>query len=166
MIGVQSAPLSIETKPWLEVQPASPDDAPEIAGVLRACAPDTVVMSEAEIRRQWWRYSVVRARGCGVVATVALHDVDRRTSELRSLAVDPHWRGHGLGAQLVERVLEQARERRRAILCVTLRPRFFARFGFRAVPLELVADRPGRTRRPGRPTRVNGRPRVAMVWRP
>jgi len=165
VIAAPPPPAAARALP-LDVVPAGPDDASGIARQLRRCAPETVVLTEAEVRRRWWRYFVARDPQGAIVATVALHPLDVATSELRSLAVDPRRRGSGLGALLVRHVREEARERGRRLVCVTLRPRFFARFGFRAVPLWSVADRPGRRRRPGSPARINGRPRVAMVWSP
>jgi N-acetylglutamate synthase-like GNAT family acetyltransferase len=144
----------------LPVVPAVPGDAPAIARALRRCAPETVAVPEDEIRRHWRRYLVVRAPGVGVVATAALHEREQGACELRSLAVEPRWRGCGLGARVVRSVIARVRRRGGPLLCVTLRPGFFERFGFRRLPPEAVPERRNR------PPRVGGRPRVAMVRRP
>jgi amino-acid N-acetyltransferase len=151
----------IAPTPWtptLRVEDALPQDTPDIARLLRRCAPETIAVPEAEIRRRWNRYLVVRAEGIGVVATAAVHVLDAGRCELRSLAVDPRWRGHGLGARLVRGVVRRARGRH--VVCVTIRPAFFERLGFRPVPLDAAPERPDRS------DRVAGRTRVAMEWSP
>jgi amino-acid N-acetyltransferase len=63
---------------------------------------------------------------------------------LRSAAVDPRWRGHGLGRSLVERVISDAESAgvRALYLLTTTAEKYFPSFGFRettrdAVPPEL-----------------------------
>lgn len=146
--------------PSVEVEPAAAADARGIAALLRRCAPETVAVPEREVLRDIRRYVVVRDEELGVVASAAVHPVSSGVSELRSLAVDPRCRGAGFGPGLVRRIARVMQRRGHRLLCVTLRPRFFARFGFRRIPLDRLP------RKENRPVFVNGRPRIAMIRSP
>ena len=64
--------------------------------------------------------------GCG-----ALHVMWEDLGEIRTLAVDPTWRGRKLGARIVAELLEQARRLGlRRVFVLTFEREFFARFGF------------------------------------
>lgn len=64
--------------------------------------------------------------GCG-----ALHVMWEDLGEVRTLAVDPRWRGHKVGARIVAELLEQARRLGlRRVFVLTFEREFFARFGF------------------------------------
>jgi amino-acid N-acetyltransferase len=69
-----------------------------------------------------------------VVGCVAL-EVYGDGALLRSLAVDPGWRGRGLGVRLTEAALSLARDlgRPAVYLLTETADRFFPRFGFRPV---------------------------------
>lgn len=64
--------------------------------------------------------------GCG-----ALHVVWEDLAEVRSLAVRTDMQGHGLGSELVEHLLDEAREMGvKQVFVLTYRPRLFERLGF------------------------------------
>jgi amino-acid N-acetyltransferase len=67
--------------------------------------------------------------GCG-----ALHVMWEDLAEIRTLAVDPQWRGHKIGVQLVTELLGEARRLGvRRVFVLTFETGFFARFGFREI---------------------------------
>jgi amino-acid N-acetyltransferase len=67
--------------------------------------------------------------GCG-----ALHVMWEDLAEVRTLAVDPAWRGRGVGARLLAALVDQARELGvRRLFCLTFEVAFFSRHGFRVV---------------------------------
>lgn len=67
--------------------------------------------------------------GCG-----ALHFYGPRSAEVRSLAVHPEWKGHGLGKRIVEALEAEAREHGiESLFAFTYIPDFFARLGFAEV---------------------------------
>jgi amino-acid N-acetyltransferase len=67
--------------------------------------------------------------GCG-----ALHVLWEDLAEVRTLAVDPAWHHRGVGAALLEALLEQARQVGvRRVFCLTFEVKFFARHGFRVI---------------------------------
>lgn len=138
--------------------PAVAQDAPSIAGLVKASEPETIPVSVEEIRRRVSQYEVVRHPVFGVVGTAALHRIGPGRCELRSVAVDRTWQGKGLGSWLVRRAIRRAQEEGRTLFCVTLRADFFRRLGFERISLASLP------RKSDRGPRVNGRPRVAMAW--
>lgn len=67
-----------------------------------------------------------RVLGCG-----ALHVMWEDLAEIRTVAVDPASRGRKIGHQIVERLLDVARELGVArVFCLTFETRFFGSFGF------------------------------------
>jgi amino-acid N-acetyltransferase len=67
--------------------------------------------------------------GCG-----ALHVMWDDLAEIRTLAVDPAWRGRGVGHQLVDALIERARALcLRRVFCLTFEVEFFAAHGFREI---------------------------------
>ncbi len=73
-----------------------------------------------------------RLVGCG-----ALQLVDATLAEIRSVAVDPTWRGQGVGHRIVEALVADAKRLGLPrVFCLTRRLDFFARQGFVEVPKE------------------------------
>lgn len=70
--------------------------------------------------------------GCG-----ALQRVDGKQAEIRSVAVRPASRGHGLGGRIVEALVERAvSQGLDSVFCLTRQVPFFAHHGFAVVPKE------------------------------
>lgn len=70
-----------------------------------------------------------RLVGCG-----ALHVLWEDLAEIRTVAVDPHARGHGAGHLVVHKLIELAHELGLArIFVLTFETGFFGRHGFRAI---------------------------------
>jgi amino-acid N-acetyltransferase len=68
--------------------------------------------------------------GCG-----AVHVLWEDLAEVRTVAVDPQWHGHGIGHRLVAALLEAAREVGvRRVFVLTFETAFFGSFGF--VPID------------------------------
>ncbi len=67
--------------------------------------------------------------GCG-----ALHVMWEDLAEVRTVAVDPGYRGHKIGYRIVEALLAAAQEVGvRRVFCLTFETRFFGAFGFEAI---------------------------------
>jgi amino-acid N-acetyltransferase len=67
-----------------------------------------------------------------VVGFGALHVMWEDLAEVRTVAVDPACRGHGVGHRIVVRLLDNARELGvQRVFCLTFEVGFFARTGFR-----------------------------------
>jgi len=82
---------------------------------------------------------VVAEAGEDVVGVAGL-EVCCDNALLRSVAVSPEWRSHGLGRALVTRVISDAEVRglRALYLLTTTAERYFPSFGFRQVTREAV----------------------------
>ena len=78
-------------------------------------------------------YFVIR-EGERVIACVALHVSWSDLAEIKSLAVTENNQREGVGAQLVEACLREAKELGiPTIFCLTYKPGFFEKFGFSQV---------------------------------
>lgn len=142
------------------VRPAEPGDAEAIAELLERRAPETIPVPADQVRDAIDNYLVIRAAG-RIQATAALFPVgDDDRLELRSVAVNPDFGGHGLGTRIVGAIQREARLRRKALLCVTTSPAFFARFGFEPVRADAVPPKPEREDLP-----TEEEP-VTMAWQP
>ena len=82
---------------------------------------------------------VVAERGTDIVGVAGL-EVCCDNALLRSVAVRPEWRSHGVGRALVTRVISDAESRgiRALYLLTTTADRYFPSFGFRTIAREEV----------------------------
>jgi amino-acid N-acetyltransferase len=82
---------------------------------------------------------VVAESGTDLVGVAGL-EVCCENALLRSVAVRPEWRSHGVGRALVTRVISDAESRgiRALYLLTTTADRYFPTFGFRTIPRDEV----------------------------
>jgi amino-acid N-acetyltransferase len=94
-------------------------------------------LTEQDVAERWGHYFVVREDDGRVVAVAGL-EVHGEDGLLRSVAVDPDYRGQGLAASLVEAAMDRARlVRLRSVYLLTTTARdYFARHAFADVPRE------------------------------
>ncbi len=106
--------------------PARPHDLPGALELLERCE-----LSRQDVGERWGHYFVVREDDGRVVGVSGL-EVHGEDGLLRSVAVDPDYRGQGLAKALVEAALERARmlELRTLYLLTTTARAYFARRGF------------------------------------
>lgn len=121
-----------------EIRQAVLDDVPGIARLVadNARRGGLLPRSEANIRASIDNFLVAeldgRVIGCG-----SLLPMSANLAELRSLAVDAEIRGGGIGARLVARLIEAARERQFSTLFALTRAiSFFEKCGFAITPKE------------------------------
>jgi amino-acid N-acetyltransferase len=89
----------------------------------------TVALFE-DVQEFWVAVDADTVVGCG-----ALHVMWEDLAEVRTVAVDPRYRGHKIGHRLVDALLCAARELGVAkVFCLTFETSFFASFGF--VPID------------------------------
>ncbi len=126
-------PMERSTDP--RPRPAAPTDWSGIEAILLAAG------LPAAGAREHLATFVVAAEADRVVATAGL-ELYGQSALLRSVAVDPAARGHGLGARLVEASLALARTRGTAtVVLLTLDAAdYFTRFGFARVSTDQVPD--------------------------
>jgi amino-acid N-acetyltransferase len=113
---------------------ATNNDWPQIAALLGAAE---LPLAGAEAHRAEF---LLAFQGTALVGTVMLERYEE-TALLRSVAVDQHERGNGLGQALVRQALDQAQRAglKQVVLLTTTAEGFFPRFGFRTI---LRADVP------------------------
>ncbi|MCG8563479.1 MAG: N-acetyltransferase [Desulfobacterales bacterium] len=81
-----------------------------------------------------------------VAGSCALQFCWEDMAEIRSLAVDPDFTGKGIGTQLTERTIEEARFFKiKDLFTLTYRPTFFQKFGFseidkNSLPIKVWSD--------------------------
>ncbi len=82
---------------------------------------------------------VVADEGARIVGCGALHVLWDNLAEIRSLAVIEAHRGRGIGARIVQALLEDARQLAvPRVFALTYKPRFFARCGFVRIDRDLL----------------------------
>lgn len=116
----------------VEVRRARTGDVPGIRRLIDLYSMDRRLLSKATVTlyedvQEFWVASQDGAvAGCG-----ALHVMWEDLAEIRTLAVDPGLRGHGVGRRIVTELLAAARRVGVArVFVLTFEVEFFARFGF------------------------------------
>jgi amino-acid N-acetyltransferase len=119
----------------VSLRKASTADLPAILGLLEGAG-----LPAAGVYEALPHFIVAESNG-GIVGVAGLELYDH-SALLRSVAVDPSWRGSGVGRVLVERALSATRERgiRDVFLLTTTAEHYFPRFGFTCVSRDSVAS--------------------------
>jgi amino-acid N-acetyltransferase len=115
-----------------EIRRATTRDVKKIRELVDAYTADRRLLSKAtvtlyeSVQEFWVAEDDREIIGCG-----ALHVMWEDLAEIRTVAVDPAFRGRKIGHQLVNRLIDQARELGVArVFCLTFETRFFGSFGF------------------------------------
>jgi N-acetylglutamate synthase-like GNAT family acetyltransferase len=127
----------------VEIMSMSVHSIQDTAPHVRAAAPDDLAAVERLLTtsglpidgvREGLPTFVVAETGNDVVGVAGL-EVCCDNALLRSVAVSPEWRSHGLGRALVTRVISDAEARgiRALYLLTTTADRYFPTFGFRTI---------------------------------
>jgi len=119
----------------MNVEKARIGDAKQIQEVVNSFADkgDMLARALSEIYENLRDFSVIRDNN-RVAACVALHISWSDLAEIRALAVSEGKHDQGLGALLVESCLNEAKELGiPTVFCLTSRPAFFEKHGFRQV---------------------------------
>jgi len=115
------------------VRPAAPADLPAVERLLTASSLPLDGVRDA------FPTFVVAQSGEDIVGVAGMEQVGN-DALLRSVAVHPDWRSHGVGRALVTRVISDAESRglRALYLLTTTAERWFPGFGFRAITRDAV----------------------------
>lgn len=117
------------------IEKAKIKDVPQIHKLINYFADKDEMLprSLSEIYENVRDFFVVR-EGERVVACAALHVSWADLAEIKSVAVTEDNQHHGIGAQMVEACLQEAKELGiLTVFCLTYRPTFFGRFGLSQV---------------------------------
>ena len=118
----------------VEIRRARTSDVRAIRALVDTYTSDRRLLSKAtvtlyeSVQEFWVAVDTAddRVVGCG-----ALHVMWEDLAEIRTVAVDPAYRGHKIGHRLVTELLQVARELGVArVFCLTFETRFFGSFGF------------------------------------
>jgi amino-acid N-acetyltransferase len=117
----------------VEIRRARTGDVRAIRRLVDAYTADRRLLSKATVTlyeavQEFW---VAADEDGTVLGCGALHVMWEDLAEIRTVAVDPKYRGRKIGHQIVDRLLEVARELGVArVFCLTFETRFFGSFGF------------------------------------
>ena len=124
-----------EGDPPLLVRRARTGDVRAIARLVDDYSGDRILLAKERVTlyEDVQEFRVAQAGG-DVVGCGALHVMWEDLAEVRTLAVDPAWRGRGVGHAILTALVEQAREVGvRRLFCLTFEVAFFERHGFRQI---------------------------------
>ena len=126
------------------IRPATIHDVPRIRDIINAHAELGKMLFKSyaqiyEALRDFAVYEVEGADGREVVGCAALAIIWADLAEVRSLAVDDHYRGRGIGTRLVEWCVDESRRLGiRKLMSLTYEQRFFEKLGFAVVPKDTL----------------------------
>lgn len=132
----------------LTIRPATVRDVPGIARLINTFAERGLMLfrSHAELYETLRDFMVCHDAEGGVVGVTALEIIWADLAEVKSLAVDPSWHGHGIGRRLVEAAIDEARRLDiQRVFALTYQQAFFEKLGFHvvdksALPLKVWSD--------------------------
>jgi amino-acid N-acetyltransferase len=129
----------------LVMRSASRADAPAIHELVRRHVESAHLLprTEAEIAGRAGRFLVIDDDGV-IVGCAELAPLSASVAEVRSLVLDEHLRGIGLGRLLVEQLTREATQAGFGTICAfTHEPGYFARLGFSLVPHAWLPEKIG-----------------------
>ena len=122
------------------LRPGRRSDVPALYALIQHYSDQNILLPRtvADLRRRIADFRLLFYKnqlvGCGM-----LQIYTKTVAELRSLAVSDDWRGAGLGRQMVEALLAEARSRGfEMVFAFTTTPEFFSRVGFVPIERDLV----------------------------
>lgn len=127
--------MSASTSAAATLRPAHPDDLAAVERLLTGASLPLVGVANA-------LPTFVVAEANGALVGVAGLEVCCDNALLRSVAVDPAWRSHGVGRALVTRLISEAESRgiHALYLLTTTADRYFPSFGFTQITRDEVPD--------------------------
>jgi amino-acid N-acetyltransferase len=118
------------------VRPALPRDVRTIRDLVAPYADERILIPKELVGyfEAVQEFVVAEVAEDGVVGCGALHVMWDDLAEIRTLAVDPRWRRHGVGRAIVEVLLGRAVDMGlRRVFCLTFEVDFFAARGFHVI---------------------------------
>jgi amino-acid N-acetyltransferase len=116
----------------LVIRPATTGDVRAIRHLVDTYAPERRLLSKATVTL----YEAVPEFVVGeldgvVVGCGAVHVMWEDLAEVRTVAVDPSWRGTGVGSVMLQHLVARARDLGvKRVFCLTFETEFFGRHGF------------------------------------
>jgi len=113
-------------------------DVPEIHRLVSHYAAERLMLPRplSDIYENVWEFTVAEEKG-SVVGCGALRLYSSELAEIRSLGVDASLKSLGIGKQMVEELLDEAKVLcLKTVFALTIAPTFFERLGFHLTPRE------------------------------
>ena len=142
----QAQAIDGDSGPVFRIRPARTADVPGIAAFVNAYAQERILLAKERVtlyediqefrvaEAVWPGLGIGGTDRCRLIGCGALHVMWADLAEVRTVAVDPAWRGRGVGRLVLEALLQQARDLGVSrLFCLTFEVAFFTRQGFRAV---------------------------------
>jgi amino-acid N-acetyltransferase len=127
----------------IRLSKANLSDIPQMQKLVTKEVKDGVILnrSEDEVATNIRSY-VLAKDGDDIVGYGALHIHSVRLAEIRSLIVDSSYRGKGIGKDIVEYALKEAKELqiKEDVLVLTYLPDFFKKLGFSEINKEQIPE--------------------------
>ncbi len=119
----------------LQIRPAKATDIKGIRKLIDTYAPQRRLLSKETVTLyESVQEFTVAVEDDVVVGCGALHVLWEDLAEVRTVAVSEHLRGKGVGHQILEAVMQRAREIGvKRIFCLTFETNFFGRHGFEEI---------------------------------
>ncbi len=130
--------LSVNSDFPFELRPARPKDVPAIRALVEPYAAERILIAKEAVTyyESVQEFVVIHKVGepNNIVGCGALHIMWEELGEIRTLAVDKEYLGHGIGGTIVEELLRRAREfELKHVFCLTFEIKFFERHGFKQI---------------------------------
>ena len=125
------------------VRRARTSDVKSIRALVKPLANDRVLLEKEAVAyyENLQEFFVAEDGSGAVIGCGGLHVMWEDIAEVRTLATDGAWRGKGVGHQILDRLLAEARELGVArVFCLTFEVDFFLRHGFSVMEEQSAVD--------------------------
>ncbi|GAA3327118.1 MULTISPECIES: amino-acid N-acetyltransferase [Paeniglutamicibacter] len=125
------------------VRRAKTSDVKSIRNLVRPLAEDRVLLEKEAVAyyENLQEFFVAEDAEGNVIGCGGLHVMWEDIAEVRTLASDAAWRGHGVGHRLLAKLLNEARELGVSrVFCLTFEVDFFLRNGFTVMAEQSAVD--------------------------
>ena len=125
------------------VRRAQTSDVKSIRDLVRPLAENRVLLEKEAVAyyENLQEFFVAEDSAGNVIGCGGLHVMWEDIAEVRTLATDAGWRGHGVGHRLLQKLLAEARELGVSrVFCLTFEVDFFLRNGFSVMAEQSAVD--------------------------
>jgi len=125
------------------VRKATLDDVEQIYTLIDRYAQRGIMLPRSRelLTRVIDTFTVAEENG-SVIGIGSLCVLGKELVEIRSLGIDEHYKGRGIGSRIVDKLVEEARElKMRQVMALTYEVRFFEKNGFHVVDKEIFPEK-------------------------